>query len=60
MGGGGEKKKKSITAPSGAGSEVNKVLDKCVSGMGTERESGAVKGSLQCVCFISSGQEENE
>lgn len=36
--------------PSGAGSEVNKVLDKCVSGSGKVQESRAGKGSLQCVC----------
>lgn len=58
MGGGEEKK--SITVPSGAGSEVNKVLDKCVSGAGKEPESRAGKESLQRVCFIRTGQEEKE
>lgn len=52
----GKKKEKSITLSSGAGSEVNEVLDKCVRGR-KERE-GEEKCSSVAVGYLRSGQEK--
>lgn len=53
-----KKKKKSIMEPSGPGSGVNEVLEKCVGGR-KRREGLSVRACVcVCVCSIRSGQQK--